>query len=72
MGTTDNPKTPIIAYRIRLADEEHGNYIALYPLQNALDWLKEEMDACDDYSYTIEPYQTTKEEVDALPEFQGY
>lgn len=61
---------PITAFKVKGVGG--GQYCAFRDLRDALDSLQEEMEASDfQYAYTIEPYETTEEELDSLPEFEG-
>lgn len=63
--------TNVLAYKISLKDEK--NWIAFPSASDALEWLREELEMDEGcHSYTLEPWETTQEELDSLPEFQGF
>ena len=67
----------IIGYKLSLADCAGWCFVGTTPEEVALA-VKNEIDAneglcADDIScMSIEAYETTQEEIDALPEFQGW
>lgn len=67
-----NPeRKTITAFKIKRA-ERGGSWCAFPTLETALDCLKDEMEANDfQDAYVVEPYETTQEELDGLPEFEG-
>jgi hypothetical protein len=59
----------VIAYKLRY--EDGGAFCAFRDLDSCLKYLKEELEYCKDYAYVVEPYETTEEELGALPDFDG-
>ena len=60
----------MIAYKVQMVGG--GRWCAFDSLSGALDAIKEEMELGDSqYAYIIEPWETTEEELGALPEHDG-
>lgn len=57
------------AWKLHMVDG--GSWCSFRTIESCLDYLKEELEYCNDYSYIVEPYETTEEELDSLPDFDG-
>lgn len=61
----------ILAYKVSLKNGKC--FIAFPSASDALEWLSGALELDEGiYSYTIEPWETTREELDKLPEFVGF
>lgn len=59
----------ITAYKLEMVDG--GAFCAFRTLESCLEYLKEELEYCQDYAFIVTPYETTEEELGALPDFDG-
>lgn len=67
----DSGQAPkITAFKVKMV--EGSNWCVFARLEEALDCIKNELELGDfQYSYLIEPWETTEEELEGLPEHDG-